>query len=1567
MTKTISLGQGKIAFQVLLMMLCKWLITTSHLNLYDTDRRFRRNLLQFDCVDYRVQRETKAYQDLSDIVVEVIPFCFRPADNFSESFEVLDGLPYKKLSFEELRLDSIYAQQLFSWSTSIEIIERYQAYLNAPNTLANEYFYNCTPPRFGLGCQYSFEFSNVLSFNEIVERDFGGRIAYSESSDMTVQVPCYVLLNCHRHGQPWCLDWREVCDGVVDCFDESTDEQSCFEMEKNECNDDEFRCHNGLCVSHEFWENGAGETDCLDQSDRVIDTFYSRSCFEDLTFLCEEHSCRVKINSFSCGDGQCVPKFQNCENGRHVLLRDSMTAQGNLTDDCWNAMMCLTRLRKQVNETLCETWLALNGTAEKVLKQCSFFFYFPTIPVHSNHVYLLYKHPYIKLNMNQFLLPDNICYNQQLCDSIIPDFTYENKACVNASKVLRFRVESTNLWPAILSSIGKYFRVCSFDHDRSYEHREYGNHTSLYNCRRSAKLMSKCRIMDRMPDCLEGDDESYTNSCQLNDRYRITCLDPTRCWSPIVKQVDACAANGFMGISSIHFQSFCNGFDEHFYDNGGRKYSDELECPHWSCNNMYTRCDGFWNCKDGRDEYNCTQTRCSAVTFACILPNNYSVSCLPSDLVNNGIVHCIGALDEQAICRRGFPSRDTLRPFRCSIGDRCLQISQICNGEKDCSAGDDEDVVLCRNQSLACDNQATCSQDGIKEILCAMKKIENLRIRYFSVHTSFNYPPLKDDTLGKLSSSPTEHHSTRNSNLTSIRANHWPWYCHRGLKTLIWPDKNNGSYTACICPPSYYGSRCQYQNQRVSVSLRLSSNERHATYAVISMLVDDTDPRQQIQAYDQFVYIAKQSCSMKLDHYLLFRSRPKDISRNYSVRIDVFEKSDLIYVGSWHFPITFLFLPVNRLSIALSLSNHRLERSPNCSGSCVHGQCVKYVNKDTYFCRCFSTWSGIACNIPQNCQACSSKSICIGSKDNQPICACPIDRFGRRCVLTSQCPMNTCRNNGQCMPADAHIPGSNHTCICTDRFFGLNCERRKAQLDVFLDGIIIPQYLVAYFFTLSNQSDPIESTVLRKLTLFQRTVTFHLAVPFELVFIQANDKHYLAVLQHSPKIYISTSINPSQECRPADQLLNSTVMKMIALRRVVHYHWLCYTDHSVSCFIDESYLCLCTNDHYANCIEFNQTRNFACPLNTYCVNGGQCLQDHPTCPSTKICLCRSCFFGNQCQFYAKGLGSTLDEILGYEFQRNKSIFEQPLRVIVAATVLILIFVIGMINAIFAIITFCHPRAREVGCGLYLLASSITSLLTMLVMLLKFCFLFYTHQDHKHLSRFEHGNCFGIEPVLKVFLCLNNWLNACVAVDRTTPLLLGIHFNKKSSRKAALVVMGLLLVTIVGLFLPQFLRLHVFHDTAEERSWCVVRYKPWLARYTSTLIFIHYFAPLSINLLSILLVVLISAYQRSRIQINRTIWMHLRSQIKKHDHVLISSVVIISLTAPHFVISLILDCQKSSDRFWFYQIGYFLSFLPVALIFVIFVLPSPLYRDEFNHFLAFSRRRFDVFKLNRRPL
>ena len=45
--------------------------------------------------------------------------------------------------------------------------------------------------------------------------------------------------------------------------------------------------------------------------------------------------------------------------------------------------------------------------------------------------------------------------------------------------------------------------------------------------------------------------------------------------------------------------------------------------------------------------------------------------------------------------------------------------------------------------------------------------------------------------------------------------------CHRGLDLRVWSNNRNRSTTStCLCPPSYYGDTCQYQNQRISLGIQ---------------------------------------------------------------------------------------------------------------------------------------------------------------------------------------------------------------------------------------------------------------------------------------------------------------------------------------------------------------------------------------------------------------------------------------------------------------------------------------------------------------------------------------------------------------------------------------------------------------------------------------------------------------------------------------------------------------------------------------------------------------------------
>ncbi|CAF1085187.1 unnamed protein product [Adineta steineri] len=158
----------------------------------------------------------------------------------------------------------------------------------------------------------------------------------------------------------------------------------------------------------------------------------------------------------------------------------------------------------------------------------------------------------------------------------------------------------------------------------------------------------------------------------------------------------------------------------------------------------------------------------------------------------------------------------------------------------------------------------------------------------------------------------------------------------------------------------------------------------------------------------------------------------------------------------------------------------------------------------------------------------------------------------------------------------------------------------------------------------------------------------------------------------------------------------------------------------------------------------------------------------------------SCVIGNQCNFYIKGIGLTLDDILRDELQPNTVLSNQSFSIKLSAGLTIIMFVAGLINSILSFITFHHKDSQKVGCGMYLLTSSITSLLTISMLIIKFWFVVLTYINVSTNLSVLRGGCASIEPILKLFLYLDGWLNACVAVERAVLIFKGILTQKMAS-------------------------------------------------------------------------------------------------------------------------------------------------------------------------------------------
>ncbi|CAF1154283.1 unnamed protein product [Adineta steineri] len=349
----------------------------------------------------------------------------------------------------------------------------------------------------------------------------------------------------------------------------------------------------------------------------------------------------------------------------------------------------------------------------------------------------------------------------------------------------------------------------------------------------------------------------------------------------------------------------------------------------------------------------------------------------------------------------------------------------------------------------------------------------------------------------------------------------------------------------------------------------------------------------------------------------------------------------------------------------------------------------------------------------------------------------------------------------------------------------------------------------------------------------------------------------------------------------------------------------------------------------------------------------------------------SCVIGDQCNIYLKGIGLTLDDILRDELQPNKVLNNQSFSIKLSAGLSIIMFVAGLINSILSFITFQHKDSQQVGCGMYLLASSITSLLTLSIFIVKLWFVVFTHINVSTSLSILRGGCASIEPILKLFLYLDGWLNACVAAERAVLMFKGVNFDKKKSKFIARRTILILPFCICGTLIHELAsrRLFVYEprldttytnktneDTNNRYVSCITHYSPSIQGYNTAVLFFHLVGPFFVNLFSALFIIFGGAQQRSVAQANKTFKQHVQEQFREHKQLIISPIVLLILSIPRLIISLLPGCAKTSKNLWLYLGAYFISFTPSMLIFLIFVFPSDLYMKAFKQSLTCIRRR-----------
>jgi len=203
--------------------------------------------------------------------------------------------------------------------------------------------------------------------------------------------------------------------------------------------------------------------------------------------------------------------------------------------------------------------------------------------------------------------------------------------------------------------------------------------------------------------------------------------------------------------------------------------------------------------------------RCQLNEHACLEFSTGNWSCLPISQAGDQYIDCIGGIDEQY---NNSCTQNKQKHFQCYNSTKCISSKELCNGIGDCPFNDDETTTcpwlnsnsfkcdlkksflcednLCISRNKQCDKNSNCFNNE-DEWFCSNN--DNKPFVKNALNTSESRQGLTD----------------------FIRLNH-AWFCNFGLP-IYSTDEN--TIKKCLCPPNFYGERCQYQSNRIILIYRI--------------------------------------------------------------------------------------------------------------------------------------------------------------------------------------------------------------------------------------------------------------------------------------------------------------------------------------------------------------------------------------------------------------------------------------------------------------------------------------------------------------------------------------------------------------------------------------------------------------------------------------------------------------------------------------------------------------------------------------------------------------------------
>ena len=474
--------------------------------------------------------------------------------------------------------------------------------------------------------------------------------------------------------------------------------------------------------------------------------------------------------------------------------------------------------------------------------------------------------------------------------------------------------------------------------------------------------------------------------------------------------------------------------------------------------------------------------------------------CINLTQIGDGIEDCYNAYDEKNTftvssnmrTMWGFNFRCgndyTSYPNACDQSGNCTNILCSKYRDKHGSCSDMKDFICldendCK-KNVRCNEEFDCF-NGEDEYWCVFGTRENqIRYRHDKKSSSrisdeqplaISYPI---ESMMKFNQYQLSTFIVDNQNNDESFKIH-SYKCNRGISVI---EMNE---IRCLCPPAYYGDWCQFFSDRISIIARVDHKTQGKTKSNVTLKVKVNFLfNDRIIDHHEFnvVPIFERTRIIKHKFYLLYSRTEEmilhkqrryfnrsDVINNhpYSVNFDVFaleNNNNIEEMGSWHYPIYFDYLPAFRLAVVLKFPSWfgNVEFNPCSKNSCNKNSiCHPVFNQNnSYYCSCKSGYYGINCSMYEPlCESyCSVNALCRPddsdrqAKRKKIYCICPLGHFGSRCNLKyNDCHSNSCLNNGTCFHIYDPSGEDPSRCICSEYFYGSQCEDEKASVHIDLN------------------------------------------------------------------------------------------------------------------------------------------------------------------------------------------------------------------------------------------------------------------------------------------------------------------------------------------------------------------------------------------------------------------------------------------------------------------------------------------------------------------------------------